>query len=135
MTDISFHHCAISVPDLNAAIEWYEAMLDYTVEKRFSVKPANAKAAMLRRGDLRIEVFEVPGAAPLPADRRVPLSDLRTHGTKHPAYRVEDMDAAISDFEAKGVEVVFVVREQFGKGCFIRDCAGNLIEFVEETNV
>jgi catechol 2,3-dioxygenase-like lactoylglutathione lyase family enzyme len=135
MTDISFHHCAISVPNLDAAIEWYGAMLDYTVEKRFAVKPANAKAAMLRRGDLRIEVFEVPGAAPLPEDRRVPLSDLRTHGTKHPAYRVADMEAAISDFEAKGVEVVFVVREQFGKGCFIRDCAGNLIEFVEEDNV
>lgn len=28
--------------------------------------------------------------------------------------------------------VAFVVRESFGNGCFIRDCAGNLIEFVEE---
>ena len=33
---------------------------------------------------------------------------------------------------AKQVDVAFVVREAFGKGCFIRDCAGNLIEFVEE---
>lgn len=36
--------------------------------------------------------------------------------------------------EAKEVDIAFVVRENFGKGCFIRDCAGNLIEFVEESN-
>ncbi len=38
------------------------------------------------------------------------------------------------ELQAKGVEIVFVVREKFGRGFFIRDCAGNLIEFVEELN-
>ncbi len=32
---------------------------------------------------------------------------------------------------AKIAEMRTHVREAFGKGCFLRDCAGNLIEFVE----
>ena len=48
------------------------------------------------------------------------------------AFRVEDLEAFLAEMETKGADVAFVVREEFGKGCFLRDCAGNLIEFVEE---
>ena len=87
---------------------------------------------MVRNGPLRFELFEVPCATPLPEDRRHPPADLRTHGTKHLAFRVADLDHFLAEMKAKHVDIAFVVREEFGKGCFIRDCAGNLIEFVEE---
>jgi catechol 2,3-dioxygenase-like lactoylglutathione lyase family enzyme len=132
MQEMCFHHGAISVPSLDEAIAWYRSVLGYEVEKRFDVAPAKAKAAMLRRHDMRVEVFEVQDASALPSDRTVPVLDLKTHGNKHVAYRVPDLDETIRQFEAKSVDIVFVVREKFGKGCFIRDCAGNLIEFVEE---
>jgi methylmalonyl-CoA/ethylmalonyl-CoA epimerase len=89
---------------------------------------------MLRKGTLRFEIFEVEGAAPLPDDRRDPPRDLKTHGNKHLAFRVADLEAFLTEMEAKKADVAFVVREAFGMGCFIRDCAGNLIEFVEEAN-
>lgn len=89
---------------------------------------------MLRRGSLRFELFEVAGAASLPDDRRHPVADLRTHGNKHLAFRVASLNDFLSEMEAEQVDVAFVVRESFGTGCFIRDCAGNLIEFVEEAN-
>jgi len=69
----------------------------------------------------------------LPEERRHPPSDVKTHGNKHVAFVVEDLDAFLAVMEAKRADVSFVVREKFGKGCFIRDCAGNLIEFVEES--
>ena len=90
---------------------------------------------MLRKGPLRFEIFEVEGAAPLPEDRRYPPRDLKTHGNKHVAFRVADLELFLAEMEAKGADVAFVVREAFGKGCFIRDCAGNLIEFVEEASL
>jgi len=34
----------------------------------------------------------------------------------------------------KQVDIAFVERENLGKGCCIRDGAGNLIVFVEEPN-
>jgi methylmalonyl-CoA/ethylmalonyl-CoA epimerase len=130
--EFSFHHGGVSVPDLDAALAWYHDVLGFELEKRFDIAAAQAKAAMIRKGPLRFELFEVAGAKPLPDERRHPPSDLRTHGTKHLAFRVESLDAFLADMQTKGADIAFVVRETFGSGCFIRDCAGNLIEFVEE---
>lgn len=132
MAEFTFHHGGVSVPSLQEAIDWYGRVLGFEVEKRFYIEAAKSHTAMLRKGPLRFEIFEVEGAAPLPEDRRHPPADLRTHGNKHVAFRVADLEEFLSEIEQKQVDVAFVVRENFGKGCFIRDCAGNLIEFVEE---
>lgn len=132
MAEFTFHHGGVSVPSLDAAIEWYRHVLGFVEERRFAIPPARAKVAFIRKGPLRFELFEVEGAAALPDDRRVPNDDLMTHGNKHVAFRVEDLEVFLSEMETKNVDIAFVVRETFGKGCFIRDCAGNLIEFVEE---
>ena len=135
MPDFTFHHGGVSVPDIEAAIAWYGRVLGFELEKQFFIEAANAKSAFICKGPLRFELFEVEGAAPLPEDRRHPPSDLKTHGNKHVAFRVEDLDVFLEEVSAKGADVAFVVREAFGKGCFLRDCAGNLIEFVEEPEV
>lgn len=132
MADFTFHHGGVSVPSLDEAIDWYGRVLGFEVEKRFYIEAARSHTAMVRKGPLRFEIFEVEGAAPLPEDRRSVPRDLKTHGNKHVAFRVEDLDAFLAEMEQKGADVAFVVREAFGKGCFIRDPAGNLIEFVEE---
>ena len=128
----TFHHGGVSVPNLDEAIEWYRRLLGFEVEKRFYIEPARAKAAMVRKGPLRFELFEVEGAKPLPEERRFPPDDLRTHGNKHVAFCVENLDAFLEEMTERGADIAFVVRESFGRGCFLRDCAGNLIEFVEE---
>lgn len=132
MAEFTFHHGGVSVPSLDEAIDWYGRVLGFEVEKRFTIEAARSRTAMVRKGPLRFEIFEVEGAVPLPDDRRHPPRDVRTHGNKHVAFRVADLDAFLAEMEEKGADVAFVVREAFGKGCFIRDCAGNLIEFVEE---
>jgi catechol 2,3-dioxygenase-like lactoylglutathione lyase family enzyme len=132
MAEFTFHHGGVSVPSLDAAIDWYGRVLGFEVEKRFWIEAARSHTAMLRKGPLRFELFEVEGAAPLPDDRRHPPSDLRTHGNKHLAFQVADLEEFLVEMAEKQVDLAFVVREEFGKGCFIRDCAGNLIEFVEE---
>lgn len=132
MAEFTFHHGGVSVPSLDEAIDWYGRVLGFEVEKRFWIAAARSHTAMLRKGALRFELFEVEGAAPLPEDRRHPPSDLKTHGNKHLAFRVEDLDLFLAEMEVKAVDIAFVVKEEFGKGAFIRDCAGNLIEFVEE---
>jgi catechol 2,3-dioxygenase-like lactoylglutathione lyase family enzyme len=130
--EFSFHHGGVSVPNLAEAIAWYGHVLGFELERQFHIEAANANVAMVKRGPLRFEIFEVQGAAPLPDDRRHPPNDVKTHGNKHVAFRVADLEAFLLAVEAKGADVAFVVREKFGKGCFLRDCAGNLIEFVEE---
>lgn len=134
MADFTFHHGGVSVPSLDDAIAWYGRVLGFEEERRFRIEPARASVAFIRKGPLRFELFEVDDAAPLPEDRRTPDADLKTHGNKHVAFCIEDLDAFLAEMEEKQADVAFVVRQKFGKGCFIRDCAGNLIEFVEDPN-
>ena len=132
MLELKHHHGGISVPDLEASIEWFARVLEFEVENRFEIPPIPAKVAMLRRGNLRVELFEVPGARSLPEERRQPNTDLRTHGNKHLAFAVKDADATAEVLKARGADIVFVGHFDFGANVFIRDNAGNLIEFVQQ---
>jgi methylmalonyl-CoA/ethylmalonyl-CoA epimerase len=128
--DLKHHHGGISVPDLEASIRWYAEVLDFEVEQRIEIPAIPAKVAMLRRGDLRLELFEVPGAQPLPEERRHPNLDLRTHGNKHLAFAIKDIDSAERELRSRGADIVWVRRFEFGANIFIRDNSGNLIELV-----
>jgi methylmalonyl-CoA/ethylmalonyl-CoA epimerase len=130
--DLKHHHGGISVPDLEASIRWYAEVLDFEVERRFDIPPIPAKVAMLRRGELRLELFEVPGAKPLPEERRQPNLDVKTHGNKHVAFAIRDLDGVEQELRRRGADIVFVGRFEFGSNIFIRDNAGNLLEFVLE---
>jgi len=131
--ELSFHHCGVSVPDLEQAIAWYKRVLGFQLERRFYINEAKAEVAMIRRGPLRFEIFEVHGAHLLPEGRRHPLHDIRTHGNKHIAFEVHAVDELLSCLRQQNADIAKVVNEPFGKSCFVRDCAGNLIEFVERT--
>ena len=127
------HHVGVSVPDLDASIAWYRDMLGFTLDFEMTIPEDTGRLAMLRIGDFRLELFEVPGAAPLPDDRRYVDRDLRTHGTKHVAYLVPDVAALVADLRAKGVDIVWDVAEHGGmKAAFVRDNTGNLVELMEE---
>ena len=128
--DLKHHHGGVSVPDLEASIRWYAEVLDFEVEQRLEIPAIPAKVAMLRRGDLRLELFEVPGAQPLPEERRHPNLDLRTHGNKHLAFAIKDIDSAERELRSRGADIVWVRRFEFGANIFIRDNSGNLIELV-----
>jgi catechol 2,3-dioxygenase-like lactoylglutathione lyase family enzyme len=67
--------------------------------------------------------------------RRHPMATSRPRGNKHVAFKIDDLEAFLVEMEGKGADIAFVVREAFGKGCFLRDITGNLIEFVEEAAV
>jgi methylmalonyl-CoA/ethylmalonyl-CoA epimerase len=127
------HHAGVSVPDLDASIAWYRAVLGFEVEKRFSIPSIPADVAMLKSGPLHIELFQVPEAKPLPEERRSPDTDVYTHGNKHVSFGVRDVQAFAEELRRRGADIVWVREMAHGSNIFIRDNAGNLIEFVQET--
>ena len=48
------------------------------------------------------------------------------------AFAVADVEALEQQLRAKGADIAMVVRAKHGSGFFVRDNAGNLIEFVTE---
>jgi catechol 2,3-dioxygenase-like lactoylglutathione lyase family enzyme len=126
------HHGGISVPDLEASIAWYRDVLGFKVAKRFPIPTIPAEVAMLQNGPLHIELFYVPGAKPLPEERRVPDTDLLTHGNKHVSFAVRDVRPFADELRRRGADIVWVREMPHGSNIFIRDNSGNLIEFVQE---
>lgn len=129
--DFCFDHAGLSVPDLDASIAWYRDALGFALERRYEAPTIPATIAVLRNGSVKIELFQVPDALPADAERGIPNLDLRTHGHKHISFAAPDVLALSQEFERRGVDIVWVKRFPFGTNMFIRDNAGNLIEFVE----
>ena len=63
-------------------------------------------AMLVSEGGFRVELFELPGAAALPDERRHPATDLRTQGVKHVAYEVDDIEAFTERLRALGADIV-----------------------------
>jgi catechol 2,3-dioxygenase-like lactoylglutathione lyase family enzyme len=125
-------HAGISVADLEASIAWYGDMLGFAVDRVVDVPGDAGRVALVRKEGFILELFCVPGAAPLPDERRHPATDLRTHGIKHVAYAVPNIGALMEELKGKGVDVVWDVVEHDNTLCaFVRDNSGNLVEFVE----
>ena len=125
------HHFGVSVPDLDAAIDWYGRMLGFALESQMTIEKIPARIAFVRRDGYRIELFEVPGAAPLPDERRMPNMDLRTHGNKHMCFEVPDVPRAVAALRAQGADIAFELVVDGNPTAFVRDACGNLIELLQ----
>jgi methylmalonyl-CoA/ethylmalonyl-CoA epimerase len=124
------HHCGISVPDIEASIAWYQQMLGFSVAKREGF--GQVQIVFMKNGDFYIELFQVAGAAPLPESRRTPDQDLRTHGTKHIAFAVDDLRKAVTILRQRGADIAMDGSDRTSgpRAVFIRDNSGVIIELV-----
>ncbi len=127
-----FHHGGVSVVDLDAAIEWYERVLGFTLARRFPIPSIPAEVAVVRNGPLHFEIFQPAEPTPASPERHTPDEDARTCGNKHVAFACADVAGLADIIAERGGEVLWV--KDFGDGrvnAFIRDMEGNLIEFVQ----
>lgn len=135
MAEIEFwhHHGGVSVPNLDEAIDWWRDVLGFQCDTRFAIPTVPCKAAMLSNGNLNIELFEAPGGKPPPYDRSYPDRDILTYGNKHVSFAVADVPAMAEELKRRGADIVWVKQFDDGRSnIFLRDNAGNLIEFIQE---
>jgi methylmalonyl-CoA/ethylmalonyl-CoA epimerase len=124
-------HLGISVPDMDASVEWYREMLGFNKISDEFVEFLNARTVFMQLGDFQIELFQYMGEdkKPLPPERLDPNED---RGTKHLAYCVEDLKSLMEELAAKNVDVVKPIFNMNGDlVCFIRDNSGILIELIQ----
>lgn len=127
------HHVGVSVADIDASVAWYRDVLGFTLLRQYFVDSIPGTIAMMANGPMHVELFELKDAAPLPADRREPNLDLRTHGNKHISFAVRDVESFANELRRRKADIVWVKHFAFGSNAFIRDNSGNLIEFVQNT--
>jgi len=138
----AIHHTAISTGDLDRSIRFYRDLLGFEVEREFSwdqgieiadkitgLKDSACKAAMLKLGDFRLELFQFSSPAPKLSDTNRPVCD---HGLTHLAFTVIDLDAEYERLVTAGM--VFHCPPQdaiTAKVTYGRDPDGNVVELME----
>ena len=64
----TFDHVGVVVQDLEASIAWYADHLGFERQSDFSFP--GARVAFIVRGALRLELFQIEGAAPMAPERK-----------------------------------------------------------------
>ena len=126
------HHYGVRVSGLEAALAWYRATFDLTVEKRFILPEARLEIVkLISPTGVRLELLaSLAGDAPAS-----PATSPSAPGAKHLCFEVDDIEQAAEEMRRRGVAFVQeprVVPESNEKNCWIADNEGNLIEFIEE---
>ncbi len=138
-------HTALSVPDMDKALDFYSGVLGFEVLMNFAwpsgAKPLDdlvglpdsaSKVAMLKLGDTKLEIFQYqnPEGKPQNADR--PVCD---HGIIHLCLAVSDIRDEYARLEAAGVRFNSEPIDMGKETCvYGRDPFGNVLELIEKNS-
>ncbi len=136
--DPTAHHVAVTVSNLDRAVDFYRETLGLDVLSEFSVggdafatgvgiEGASAEFVHMDAGNIRIELVEYD-----PKGESAAETDLNQPGGTHLGLEVDDLDA-VYDSLPSGVETIAEPQttESGTRICFLRDPDGTLVELLE----
>jgi len=137
----SINHVALSVSNLDRAIEFYRDALGmgFVVRTPFAgdeyeavlgLEGAQGQVALLRLGEVHIELFEFERPKPGPLDPNYPVSD---HGISHFCLEVTDIQGEYERLKAAGARFHCPPQHFFGTAIatYGRDPDGNVFELLQ----
>ena len=99
---MKIHHVGVAVDDLDTAIQLYTTIFGAELTHRASNEKDGLEAAFLRAGDAEVELLK-----PLREDTPVgKFLAKRGPGLHHIAVAVPDIEQAIADARARGLEMI-----------------------------
>jgi methylmalonyl-CoA/ethylmalonyl-CoA epimerase len=95
-------HVGVAVTDLEEAIALYQGKLGMPLAHRETVAEQGVEAVLLDVGDCHVELLRPLG----PETAVGKFLDSKGPGLHHVAYRVDDIDAALSELKSEGIELI-----------------------------
>ena len=120
------HHIAVISSDWEKAREFYIEKLGFTLEKEFFRPAQNDYLRMLRQGDTVIELF-------VRTDAPQRVNNPEALGLRHLAFRVEDIEPAVTWLNGMGIETEPIRDDPYngGRFTFFKDPDGLPLELHE----
>lgn len=141
------HHIGISVPDIQAAHDFYCGVLGFELAANYDFEPSDrgdlilklenaaAKSIMIKAGNIYLEIFEFLSPEPEARQTERPVCN---HGFTHIAFEVDDIEPVYQRLQEAGVEWHCPIQEykdedDWFQNAYGRDPFGNVIE-VQQIN-
>jgi len=136
------HHAAISTPDIDRLMNWYNKNFGFEEVARskwpagseqidgvVGLKNSSAKQGFLKCGNIMIEFFEYLSPEPMPMDKNRPVNN---HGHTHVCIDVTNINEEYDRLLKNGVKF-HSPPQDFGevKATYGRDIDGNVFEIQE----
>jgi methylmalonyl-CoA epimerase len=99
---LKLDHVGIAVKSVDATLEIYRKMMDFQ-ERRTVVESQKAKIALVPVGDVSLELLEPTS----PDSSLAKFIAERGEGLHHIAFEVEDIEAAMKEYIAKGFHFIY----------------------------
>lgn len=130
-------HVAISVENLPETIKFYK-LFGFEVLNQYEADDKSYRILMLANSEGKyIEVFHYTNHGKAPDFTATTATDLPVLGTKHMAFRVEDIDEAVKFAVNNGIgQNLKVNTGRLGrKYFFLKDPNGILVEIIEKNTI
>src|SRR5271170_3159418 len=130
--ELKIDHLGIAVKSLDAALNFYEKQLGFTVSVRETVEHEKVNVAMLPAGGPRIELLE-----PTMTDSVIgKFLEKRGEGLHHVAIKVPDLKASVERLKSAGARLLNEPRAGAGGHLYVfvhpSSTGGVLIELIQE---
>ena len=140
LASFSLYNVAFTVTDLDKSIAWYKDIFGFELISRvtFSIPAGSAETAIIKSGDLRLELLQVENAKRIEELFAEAPQHLSIIGNKGLVLQVDNVAAATKELEEKGV--TFVWRELYIAGdkmlcTMIEDVDGNKINIFQTDTI
>lgn len=99
---LKIDHIGIAVKDLQNSLEFYEGILGLKSAGTEEVEEQKVKVAFIPIGDSELELLE----STEPDGPIAKFIEKKGEGIQHIAFRVEDIEKALSELKAKGIRLI-----------------------------
>ena len=125
------HHVAMVVRDLDGALSLYRDRLGLPVQEILNIPHDRVTIGFLSVGEVKIELVQ-------PTDDTTGVArflESKGEGFHHICFEVPDIQAALDDLAAKGLQLIDTAPRKGGEGpvAFVhpKSCRGVLVELIE----
>ena len=102
MKILKIDHVGVAVKDADTALKLFEGLLGLKVQGSETVPEQKVRTVFLPVGETEVELLE----ATAPDSPIARFLEKRGEGVQHIAFRVENIEEALAELEAKGVALI-----------------------------